>query len=1032
MDPIKLFIRRPVFTTMLVGAVVVFGLFTYPRIGVDQFPDVDVPVVTVTTILPGADPETMERDVSDPIEEAVNTLSGLDTLQSTNVESVSMVILQFDLEKDPDVAAQEVRDKVQSVLRDLPEEAEQPVVEKLDLQSMPIVVFALSGDLPVQELTRIAEDVVKPALQQQNGVGSVTVVGGRERQIQIEIDPDRLRSYGLAASDVVAAIQAQNLELPGGRTNEGALERNVKLSSDARSVEEIRSIIIPAPTPAPVYIRDVANVIDGPEEARSAATWQGRSAVALSVRKQSGANTVEVSEGLKASLERVQSLLPEGVKLELVSDNARFIKASIDGVKFDMALGAVLAVVIVLVFLRNWRSTIVSAIALPVSVIGTFAVIGALGFTFNMITMLALTLSIGLLIDDAIVVIENVVRHKELGKTAFQAAWEGTKEIILAVLAVTLSIVAVFIPVAFMEGILGKFFYQFGVTVAVSVLISFFVSITLTPMLSARILSEEHGTGKVAQAIERALRAIESFYKRTLHWMLTHRKLMIAGAVGVLIVTVAMARFLNASFIPEMDRSEFKVAVELPVGSTLEMTEQRVREIADQLRELPGVKSIYTSAGGGAQEEVHKGEVLVGLLPVKQRAYTQQEMMAWARENLVRRADTIVSVQEAASIGGGRTQQVQFNLRGSDWEQLGAETEKLVALLKNTPGFVDVDSTYRPGKPQIDVRIDRERAAALGIPAATVGTTIRALLGGDKVGDFKDGIDSYEIVLRLPDAVRGDVEQLASLTVRGGNGQLVELRNVARLEETEGPSQIDRQARIRQVTILANLDGMALSEAMGFLEEYAATKLPPGIYADFAGNAKELADAGKSFAMAMALAVILLYMILAAQFESFLDPLTIMLSLPFAVIGAIGALLLTREPVSIFAMIGMIMLMGLVAKNGILLVDFANQVKARGKSAFDAMMEAAPLRLRPILMTTVAMIGGMIPVALARGDGAESRVPMAVAIIGGLVTSTVLTLGVVPVVYLLFDGLKARVDKVFHRKPRPAVVEEGLEKKLVA
>lgn len=1032
MDPIKLFIRRPVFTTMLVGAVVVFGLFTYPRIGVDQFPDVDVPVVTVTTILPGADPETMERDVSDPIEEAVNTLSGLDTLQSTNVESVSMVILQFDLEKDPDVAAQEVRDKVQSVLRDLPEEAEQPVVEKLDLQSMPIVVFALSGDLPVQELTRIAEDVVKPALQQQNGVGSVTVVGGRERQIQIEIDPDRLRSYGLAASDVVAAIQAQNLELPGGRTNEGALERNVKLSSDARSVEEIRSIIIPAPTPAPVYIRDVANVIDGPEEARSAATWQGRSAVALSVRKQSGANTVEVSEGLKASLERVQSLLPEGVKLELVSDNARFIKASIDGVKFDMALGAVLAVVIVLVFLRNWRSTIVSAIALPVSVIGTFAVIGALGFTFNMITMLALTLSIGLLIDDAIVVIENVVRHKELGKTAFQAAWEGTKEIILAVLAVTLSIVAVFIPVAFMEGILGKFFYQFGVTVAVSVLISFFVSITLTPMLSARILSEEHGTGKVAQAIERALRAIESFYKRTLHWMLTHRKLMIAGAVGVLIVTVAMARFLNASFIPEMDRSEFKVAVELPVGSTLEMTEQRVREIADQLRELPGVKSIYTSAGGGAQEEVHKGEVLVGLLPVKQRAYTQQEMMAWARENLVRRADTIVSVQEAASIGGGRTQQVQFNLRGSDWEQLGAETEKLVALLKNTPGFVDVDSTYRPGKPQIDVRIDRERAAALGIPAATVGTTIRALLGGDKVGDFKDGIDSYEIVLRLPDAVRGDVEQLASLTVRGGNGQLVELRNVARLEETEGPSQIDRQARIRQVTILANLDGMALSEAMGFLEEYAATKLPPGIYADFAGNAKELADAGKSFAMAMALAVILLYMILAAQFESFLDPLTIMLSLPFAVIGAIGALLLTREPMSIFAMIGMIMLMGLVAKNGILLVDFANQVKARGKSAFDAMMEAAPLRLRPILMTTVAMIGGMIPVALARGDGAESRVPMAVAIIGGLVTSTVLTLGVVPVVYLLFDGLKARVDKVFHRKPRPAVVEEGLEKKLVA
>ncbi len=1026
MDPIKTFITRPVFTTMLVGAFVVFGFFAYPKIGVDEMPNVEFPVVTVTTIMPGADPETMEQDVSDPLEEAINTLSGLDVLKSVNVESISQVIVMFDLEKDPDVASQEVRDKVQATLGDLPAEIESPIIEKFDIGATPVTTYALSGNLPVQELTRLAEDVVKPALQQQNGVGAVTVIGGRERQIQIEVDPDRLRGYGLAASDVVAAVQAQSIDIPGGRTLEAGRERTIKLTSEAKTIEEIRSIIIPAPTAAPVRIRDVANVIDGPEEQRSIATWNGRNSVALQVQKQSGTNTVAVADALAEALDSVRGRLPEGASLEVVSDNSRFIRSSIEGVEHDMVIGAFLAVIIVLVFLRNARSTIISAIALPVSVIGTFAVMQALDFTFNQVTMLALTLSIGLLIDDAIVVIENIVSHIEMGKSPFQAAWIGTKEIALAVLAVTLSIVAVFVPVATMEGIMGKFFFQFGITVAVSVMISFFVSLTLTPMLSNKLLKHHGEGGKISQAIERFLVGMERFYKKTLGWMLTHRALMMVGSVALLVVTVMMAGLLSFTFIPEQDRGDFKITAELPVGSTLQMTEERVQEIAEQVRKLPGVRTIYTSAGGGAQEEVHKGEVLVGLVPVGQRDYRQQEMMSWLRTNLVRRADTMIAVQEAASIGGSRTQQIQFNIRGSDFEELGASASIIMEKMKATPGFVDIDSTYRPGKPQIDVEIDRERAAAVGIPAASVGTTLRALLGRDKVGDFRVGVETYDINLRLPDHVRADIDAMGALTMRAADGSLVELRNIAKLADGSGPAQIDRQARERQITVLANLDGLALSEGMSMLTTWAATDLPKTVTTDFDGAGKNLGDAGIAFLTAILLAIVLLYMILAAQFESFIHPITIMTSLPFAVIGALGGLLIMGADMSMFAMIGMIMLMGLVAKNGILLVDFTNQVKATGKSTFDALMEASPLRLRPILMTTIAMIGGMVPIALARGDGAEARVPMAIAIIGGLVTSTVLTLGVVPVVYSLIDSLQARLDRVFGRKPKAVPAHEDL------
>lgn len=1009
MDALQTFIRRPIFTTMLMLSLVVFGVFAFPRIGVDQFPEVEFPVVTITTVLPGADPETMERDVSEVLEEPLSTLSGLDSLRSVNVESVSQIIVTFDLDKPVDIAAQEVRDKVSSRLARLPQEVTAPVVEKFDIGALPIMTLALSGPLPVQQLTQLAEDMVKEELQRQGGVGSVDVVGGRRREIRVVVDPARLRATGLAVTDVAMALRQQNLDAPAGRTQEPGRERVIRLEGEARSVDELRSLVIASPGGAPVRLRDVAEVVDGPQEARSAAHFNGQAAVAFTVQKQSGANTVQVADRVREALGPLQQRLPEGVRLEVVQDNSTFIRTSIAAVQEDLVIGAALAVLIVLFFLRNGRSTLISAVALPTSIIGTFAVMRALDFTFNVVTMLALTLSIGLLIDDAIVVIENIVRYMEEGKSPREAAYEATKQIAIAVLAVTLAVVAVFVPVAFMEGITGRFFYQFGVTVAVAVIISYLVSMTLTPVMASRVLRQAHGEpGALSRAIERGLTALEQAYARGVAALLRNRGKTMVVATAVLFLTLGLVPLLKFTFIPEQDRSSFRLAVELPVGTPLERTEQELQALSEQLRGVPGVESVYLGAGGGAQQEVNKGNLTVNLVPLKRRSYTQQQLQEWVRSSLVRPADMLLSVQDASGPGGGRNEPIQLNLRGNDWQALQVAAAKVTAAMRERGGYVDIDTTYRGGKPQIEVRLERERAASLGVPAALVASTLRSFLGGDKVASYREGGETYDVKLELPAAVRADAEAIAALTVRSATGQLVELRNVTYLEPGEGPSQIDRQARQRQITVLANLSGLSLSDGVAFLESYTKTELPPGVNAEFDGAAKRLGETVAAFGRALLLGILLVYMILAAQFESLLDPLAIMMSLPFAVIGAFGSLLLTGQQMSMFALIGMIMLMGLVTKNGILLVEFADQLREEGKSTIDALIEAGRVRLRPILMTTVAMIAGMVPVALARGDGAETRVPMAIVIIGGLITSTLLTLGVVPVVYSILDGLRSR------------------------
>ncbi|HUL61155.1 MAG TPA: efflux RND transporter permease subunit [Anaeromyxobacteraceae bacterium] len=1011
MSPIRTFISRPVFTGMLTLAVVVFGVVAYPKIGVDQFPEVEFPIVTVTTVLPGADPEAIERTVTKPLEETFNTLPGLDTLRSLNLENVSQIIIRFELERNADIAAQDVRDRVQATLSKLPKEIDTPIVQKFDIGAAPIATLAFSAPLPIDRLTKLAEDVVKPALQQVPGVGAVDVIGSRKREITVVPDPAVLKGYGLTPADVVQALRAQSIDVPGGRTLEGGVERSVKVAAEARSVEAMRALVIASPMGTPVRLGQVAQVIDGPAEPRGSAKLGDQSAIGLVVRKQSGANTVAVADRLTESLARVRAQLPQGSKVETVIDGARFIRSSISAVQEDLLLGGVLAVLVVLLFLRNVRSTLVSAVALPTAIIGTFAVMRALHFTFNVITMLALTLSIGLLIDDAIVVIENIVRHLEEGEPPWEAARKGAGEIALAVLAVTLAVVAVFVPVAFMEGLIGRFFYQFGVTVAVAVLISYGVSMTLTPMLSARVLREHQAHGRVFRAIERVLSAIDAFYRRVLAWVLDHRLLTGLGAVGVLLATLYLGKFLKTTFLPQQDMSMVKVALELPAGTSLAETERQLDDLARQVRVVPGVKQTFWTAGGGQLEEVNKGEVFVDLVPIQQRRYNQQDFKQYLRQTLRTTPSALTTVQDynAMAGGGNRAQMVQFNLRSTDWNALVAAVEKTRQAMLRKPGFVDVDSTYRGGKPELDVAIDRERAASLGIPAAVLGQNVRALMGGDKVADYHEGGDTYDIKVRLPDAIRADPAALGAIPVRTPAGQLVELRAVADVRAGTGPAQIEHQGQIRQVTMLADLRNMALGEAMTYLSDFGARELPRAVQYDFEGQGRELGKAVVAFVVALLLGVVLVYIILAAQFESLVHPFTIMTSLPFALIGGIGGLLLANQFMSMMAMIGFIMLMGLVTKNGILLVEFTNQLRAQGRSTQEALLEAGPIRLRPILMTSVAMIAGMIPVALARGDGAETRVPMAIAIIGGLVTSTVLTLAIVPVFYSAIDQLRSWV-----------------------
>ena len=1026
-------IRQPVFTTMVIAALVVFGLISYGRLGVDLFPRIDFPIITVTTLLPGADPETMETDVTERLEEALNTLSGIRSLRSQSSESVSRVFVEFELDRDVDAGAQDVRDKVSSIRRLLPADIEEPVIEKLDPDAAPIMAIALAGQVPVRDLTTFADDVVKERLERVGGVGSVDIIGGREREVRVWIDASRLAAYSLAVDDVVRALQAENLEVPGGRIETADRELVVRTRGRLRRPADFGDIVVAERPAAPIRLRDIATVEDGMQDERSLSRLNQQRAVSLLVRRQSGTNAVAVAHGVKEALAELRPQLPSAYTMVLASDTSEFIEESVDEVQFHLLFGGLLAVGVVFFFLRNVRSTLVSAVAIPASVVGTFIVVDALGFSLNILTLLALSLSVGILIDDAIVVLENIFRHMEEGMPRREAAEFATSEIGLAVMATTFSIVAVFVPVAFMEGLIGRFFYAFGLTVAGAVLISLLVSFTLTPMLSSRFLTLPTQHGAVFRLIERALARLDRGYRTLLAWSLRHRPSVVVVAVLTFGASIVMVRFIGAEFIPQADESQFNVIVRTPPGTSLQATDAVVESVEAILRRHPEVRDLFSTTGGGTQDKVTEATVLTKLVGRGDRSSDQFAIMNRLRGELAAVQGARVSVEAVPRISGGgfRAAQLQVNVRApktASIEELAGVADGLVAELRRTPGIVDLDTTFEGGKPQVSVRIDRARAAELGVSAAALGAAVRLMVGGDEVTKFQDGGQQYDVRVRLSGLDRREPAQVEGLTLRARSGERVLLGNVATVALDRGPTQIDHQARQRQITILANLEGKALGEAVGDVNAIVASMgLPPGFVVDFEGQAEMMAESFTNMVFALFLAVVLIYMVLASQFGSFVHPFTIMLSLPMAIVGAVGGLLLAGYPLSIFAMIGIIMLMGLVTKNAILLIDYVNTLRERDRVERDeAILRAGPVRLRPILMTTAAMVFGMLPVALGLGgSGGEQRAPMAVAVIGGLMTSTLLTLVLVPVVYTLLDdagGLKVS-GWVLRRRPLLVPVE---------
>jgi HAE1 family hydrophobic/amphiphilic exporter-1 len=1025
-------IKRPVFATVMVSVLAVFGVWGYLQLPIDMFPEVEFPIVTVTAVYPGADPEIVESRVIDKLEEAISAVNGIKMLRSTSMESVGFVVIQFELERKADQAAQDVRDKVSAILRELPSDLDPPVVDRLDFGAVPILAVALSSDMPKRELTQFAKDVIKQRLQSINGVGVIDIVGGQEREFHVWIDPRRLDSFGLAAGEVAQALAAQNVEIPGGRLDTNAQELSVKTRGQVYSAAELGNIIIPAAVGSAVRLRDVARIEDSEQERRSYATFNGKSSVTLLVRKQSGVNAVEVSHKAKAMLAELQKQSPK-ITMTVASDNSIFTERTISDVKFDLLFGAGLAIFIILFFLHDWRATLISATALPVSVIATFAFIKAMGFTINMMTMLALSLSIGILIDDAIVVIENIHRHLEEGASPMRAAREATAEIGLAVMATTASILAVFVPVATMKGMIGRFFIQFGLTVAFAVSVSLFVAFTLTPMLSSRFLRSHTGKGPVARFIERFLDGIEHAYKRLLAGALNHRALTVLVAVVVFFASLGLVLIVPKEFMPTEDRGQFSVKLEMPSGSSLGLTETSAEAIATKLRSVPGVQDTLVTIGASAQSEINRAEIQVNLVPKKARAFTQAQVIDFARDQLpawLGRGDVNFAVEPYQMIGGGasafRAATIQFNVRGREYSEISKSTDELIAWMKTQKGFVDIDTTYRGGKPEVAIHIDRDRAADLGVPIASIAMTVRNLMANDKISEISVGGERHDVRMKLDESFRQTAEDLAAVKVRSVTGQLVTLANVADITPGTGPAKIERQNRQRQITVYANLKDLALGDATTQIDAAAKKLIPPTLNTGWSGMADIMRESFGNLITALLLAVIIVYLVLAAQFESFLQPFTIMLSLPLSMVGAFGAMAIFRSPFNVITMIGIILLMGLVTKNAILLVDYTNTLRRKGKTRLDALLEAGPVRLRPILMTTAAMIFGMLPIALALSEGSELRAPMAVAVIGGLITSTLLTLVVVPVAYTLIDSIAEKT------LGHATVMHEGEETPLAA
>ena len=1064
-------IRRPVFAAMLILSLVVVGSAAYFRLGVDRLPSVDLPTVSVRTLLPGAPPEQVETEVTEIIEEVVNTVEGIDELRSISGEGSSVVIATFDLSRDIDTAAQDVRDRVATVQRRLPDEVEAPIVAKFNNDTFPVITIALYGERSVRELSELADKVVKVQLERSRGVGEVELIGELERSMNVWVDADKLLAYGIPITMVRDAIQRQNAEVPGGNLTSANSERSLRTAGRLTNQREFDELVVAVKNGVPIRIKDLGRAEDGTKETRSLGRLNGEPAVVLEIRRQSGANTVAVIEDIKANLERVQAQLPPDVKMEVIRDQSRYIYAALHEINIHLVLGSILACLVVLAFMRSWRSTVIAGVAIPASVVATFGMMWLLDFTLNAVTMLALVLMVGVVIDDAIVVLENIFRFVEEKKmSAMDAAREATAEIGLAVLATTLSLVVIFIPVSFMSSVSGRFLYQFGITAAVAVMVSLLVSFTLTPMMSSRMLrpGQVADQGHGAKSRGGFYGLLDRSYERMLTFSMHHRLLVSVVALLVIASAIPLYRAVKQEYVPsDVDEAEFAVQIEAPEGTSFTAMEDTLRVVEGELTAMPAVRVILSTSGGGFIGGVNQANLYVRIAPHEQRQlsigrlwretlagnpanafrgnYSQSDVMQEVRRRLSKYKEIRPRVSSFPSfnIGGGNFD-IDFVIRGPDLESLNQYGEQLRLKTRELGGIVDANTTLRLNKPEFRVDIDRQRAADLGVDARDVGTALRLMVGGEEeVARFRDPAagEDYDVQLRLAQGDRDDPQDLDALYLPresgpagapasagvngdpdlGPSGGLVQLSNIASVKPVFSASRIDRIDRQRQVGVRAMVaPGYALADRLEALRQAAADMQLPAAYTTaVSGRGRELEKTFKEFLWAFLLSVILMYIILAMNYESLVHPLTILLSLPLTVPFALLSLWLTGGTLNLFSALGLLVLFGVVKKNSILQIDHMNGLRERGMDRFEAVIQGNRDRLRPILMTTLALVAGMLPLAIGTGPGAEERRAVAIIVIGGQTLSLLLTLLVTPVAYTLLDDVGQRVMR-WRREHRPA------------
>ena len=1013
-------IRRPVFAFMMSAAIVVLGIASYSQLGLDLMPKTDFPMVTVRTSLPGASSEEVETQITKPIEEVVNTIAGIDELSSGSQQGSSMVRINFVLEREIESAVQDVRDKVATIVNRFPRDTLAPVIQKMDPDSNPILTIAVSGDRSQKEISQIVDKKIKQVLETVNDVGEVTFSGDRHREIQLLLNEDRMNAYGLTVDQVRSAVQRQNVEIPGGSFLAGSSEYALRTMGRIQNVEDFNKIIIGYNGGSVITFGDIGRVLDTVEEPRSVARLDGRDAVSLMIRKQSGTNTVKVVDDVLARMERIKSTLPPDIRIQTTRDQSTFIRKSFAEIQHHLILGGLLASIVVFFFMRNIRSTIIAALAIPVSIIGSFTVMKALGFTLNNMTMLALSLATGIVIDDAIVVLENIFRYVEEKKVLpKEAASKATSEIGLAVMATTLSLVVIFLPVAFMSGQVGKYFYSFGIVSAAAFLLSMFVSFTLTPALCGTWLKPTDASHKTSKS-RGFYAAIDRAYGKMLTWSLRYRAVVVAVGLAVAISGYFLFQGIGKELVPDDDQSEYSVNVRLPQGTNFQRTDEYIRPIEADIRKMPEVQTVFATVNAGG------ANFYVGLTPLEDRKISQQELIRNARARLRRFPGARISVSGGTDIsgssaggrggGGGGTNRIQLLIQGPDIEQLQVYVIELLAKVRTIPGIVDADTNFEATAPELRVRIDRTRAADLGVSIDSLATSLRLLVGGEEVSKFRDGDDQFSVQLRLDEQFRNNPATMGNLLIPGAGNRPLKVSDVAQLALEPGPAGIDRYSRQRQISLFGSLDGIPMQSAVNAVQQKVEEMhLKPGYAAVFGFSARMLSQASNDFLIAIILAVIFIYMVLASQFNSLIHPLTIMTAIPLSLPCGLFALMAFGMTVNVYSAIGLMMLFGVVKKNSILQVDYTNTLIAQGMERDEAILAANHVRLRPILMTTIAIVAGMLPIAFGRGSGSGSRASMAVTIIGGQAICLLLTLLVTPVIYSLFDDAK-----LFFRRLRSA------------